>query len=69
MAQDREKDPGVADRKGSFTDSPDQLLPLFSDPDGRGDRRWREVFGHERPKPKATGPFILREVRKSSSGS
>ncbi len=31
-------------RGGRFTDV-DSLLPLFTDPDARGTRRWREAFG------------------------
>jgi hypothetical protein len=44
------------------------LLPLFNDPDGRGSRRWREMFGLERPLPRRhRGAFIVREALRSSS--
>ena len=32
---------------GNFSDDTEQLLALFTDPDARGSRRWREVFGLE----------------------
>jgi hypothetical protein len=35
----------------SFTDVAEWLLPLFSALHGRDSRRWREVFGLERPAP------------------
>ena len=38
--------PGGDERGGSFGDS-ERLLPLFSDPDARGARRWREMFDPE----------------------
>jgi hypothetical protein len=52
----------------SFTDVAEWLLPLFSEPGGRGSRRWREVFGLERPAPvkKAYPPFKIC-VRRSST--
>ena len=31
--------------RGNFVGSSDMMLALFSDPDARGSRRWREVFG------------------------
>jgi hypothetical protein len=52
--------------KGSFADSHNGLLPLFDDPDGRGQRRWPEVFGIER-REKKVGPFNALEARRSSS--
>ena len=65
MADDNCHDRTVG--KGSFTDAPELLLTLFSDPDARGSRRWREVFGQERRQLKRGGPFIAREEPKSSS--
>ena len=57
-------------KKGSFADSHNGLLPLFSGPDGQGERRWREVFGYEPRKVARKGePFIAREARRSSSDS
>jgi hypothetical protein len=58
-------------KKGSFANAHNGLLPLFDDPDGRGGRRWREVFGYERrpEKPKGGKSFIAREAPKSSSDS
>ena len=62
----------VGTESGRFTDVTDSLLPLFSDPDGRGSRRWREMFGLERPTP-ITPPrregltFSVRVRRQSSS--
>lgn len=57
-------------KKGSFADSHDELLPLFFNPDGRGERRWREVFGLEPGKiEEKPRPFNVLEVRRSSSGS
>ena len=57
--------------KGSFADRREELLLRFPDPDGRGERSWRETFGYERRPEKAKGgkPFIAREARKSSSDS
>ena len=52
----RESD--LSRRNGSFTDAPDLLLPLFADPDGRGGKRWREVFGMECRRPRFGGPFV-----------
>ncbi len=53
---------------GRFTDITDTLLPLFTDPDARGGRSWREVFGLERPLPRARGgAFIVREAVLASS--
>ena len=56
---------------GRFTDVTDTLLPLFSDPDGRGGRRWEQVFGlAPAEQPKGDGPFFsVRVRRRSSSGS
>ncbi len=31
--------------RGTFAWGGDMMLALFSDPDARGSRRWREVFG------------------------
>ena len=56
-------------RGGHFTDVTDALLPLFTDPDGRGSRRWREMFGLERPvQRKQHGAFISRGALRLSSG-
>jgi hypothetical protein len=55
-------------KKGSFADSRNGLLPLFSDPNGRVERRWPEVFGHERRKTEEKArPFNALEARRSSS--
>ena len=56
---------------GRFTDITDSLLPLFADPDARAARRWRELFGYERPAaPKRGGiRFTVSVRRRSSSGS
>ncbi len=58
-------------KKGNFADSRNGLLSLFSDPDGRGERSWRETFGYERRpvKPRGDQPFIARAAPKSSSDS
>ena len=32
---------------GNFRAANDELLTLFSDPDARGGRSWRETFGYE----------------------
>jgi hypothetical protein len=58
-------------RKGNFAESRNGLLSLFSDPDGRGERSWRETFGYERRpvKPEGGQPFIAREAPISSSDS
>lgn len=51
------------DRVGRFTGVTNTLLPLFADPDGRGSRRWREIFGLERPLPRGCrGAFIVFEA-------
>jgi hypothetical protein len=58
------------DRVGHFTDVTDTLSPLYADPDGRGSRRWREIFGFERPLPRGSrGAFIVSEALRSSSDS
>lgn len=58
-------------KKGSFAEQRNGLLSLFTDPDGRGERSWRESFGYERrpEKPKRGQPFIARGSPQSSSGS
>ena len=58
-------------KKGNFTESRSGLLSLFDDPDGRGERNWRQTFGYDRrpEKPGRGRPFIAREAQKSSSGS
>jgi hypothetical protein len=58
-------------KKGNFADSRNGLLTLFADPDGRGERSWRETFGYERraEKPRRGQPFIARELPRSSSDS
>ena len=58
-------------KKGNFADQRNGLLSLFNDPEGRGERNWRESFGYERrpEKPKGGKPFIAREAPKSSSDS
>ena len=58
-----------AGRVGHFTDVTDTLLPLFNDLDGRGSRRWREMFGLERPLPRRIAARLsCREALRSSSG-
>ena len=53
---------------GNFTDVTESLLPLFHDPDGRGTRRWREMFGlqttSQRPR---IGPYVSVRVGRQSS--
>ncbi len=58
-------------KKGNFADSRNRLLSLFADPDGRGERSWRQTFGQEREiiEPNRGKPFIAREVRRLSSDS
>ena len=60
-----------AGQKGNFAECRNGLLSHFDGPDGRGRRRWREIFGYERRPDEAKGgkPFIAREERKSSSDS
>jgi hypothetical protein len=54
---------------GSFTDLTDRLLPLFFDRDGRGCRRWEEVFGTLHPDPARRGTcFTVRIGRRSPKG-
>lgn len=69
MSQNKDLEEDRAGR-GRFTDVTDSLLPLFSDPDMRGGRRWRETFGFEpvqpRPEPRE-GAFIVYVRRQSSS--
>ena len=57
-------------KKGNFANQRDGLLTLFTDPDGRAERSWRETFGYERrpEKPKRGQPFIARGLPRSSSG-
>ncbi len=40
-------------RSGKFTDVKESLLPLFDE--GGSSRRWREMFGLERPRPRSRG--------------
>lgn len=58
-------------KKGNFADPRNGLLSLFTDPDERGTRSWRESFGYERRsvKPEGGQPFIAREARKLSPDS
>ena len=55
---------------GNFREANDELLSLFSDPDGRGLRSWRETFGYEcaprRPRPKLL-PITVHATPKPSS--
>lgn len=49
---------------GRFIDVDDVLLSLFADPDSRGDRRWREVFGHARRSPfRVKSSFLATAMR------
>ncbi len=66
MAGTRTKSRG-RDTKGKFTDAPDLLPSLFADPDCRGSRRWREVFGHRRPEPPSGGGWLFRDRLKDNS--
>ena len=56
--------------RGNFHAANDELLTLFSDPDARGTRSWRETFGYEcaprRPARKLL-PINVRATPKSSS--
>lgn len=56
--------------RGNFRAANDELLSLFSDPDARGSRSWRETFGYQcaprRPVPKLL-PINVRATPKSSS--
>ena len=56
-------------RTGNFVDQRNGLLSLFADPEGRGERSWRETFGYERrpEKPRGGQPFIARGSPRSSS--
>jgi len=40
----------IARGGGNFTEVEESLLPLFDE--GGGNRRWREIFGLERPRPR-----------------
>jgi len=57
---------------GNFGAANDELLSLFSDPDARGSRSWRETFGYEcaprRPARKLL-PITACAMPKSSSDS
>jgi hypothetical protein len=56
--------------KGNFADQRNGLLSLFTEPDERSERSWREVFGYEhRSVVKKSEPFIARAKPKSSSDS
>ena len=53
---------------GNFTDVTNSLLPLFCDPDGRGTRRWREMFGLQTTsQPGRAGPYVSVRVGRQSS--
>ena len=39
------------DTDGNFTDATDALPSLFADPDGRGARRWSQMFDKARCEP------------------
>lgn len=57
---------------GNFRGANDELLTLYSDPDARGSRRWREVFGFEPTERASTPraaplPINVRAVLQSSS--
>jgi hypothetical protein len=54
-------------KKGSFADTHNGLLPLFSDPKGPGQQRWLELFGHKPRKVEKARPFNALEARRSSS--
>jgi len=60
MAGTRTKSRGRSG-KGKFTDVPDLLPSLFADPDGRGSRRWQEVFGKPAPDRRSDGGWLLAE--------
>ncbi|MCJ7421806.1 hypothetical protein [Sphingomicrobium astaxanthinifaciens] len=38
------RDPGAEEQPGSFTEESTVLRTLFDDPDGRGPRKWRDIF-------------------------
>ena len=58
-------DPGSP---GNFTDVTESLLPLFCDPDARGQRRWREMFGLETSSQRGrVGPYVSVRVGRISS--
>jgi hypothetical protein len=68
MAETRTKSRGQS-RKGKFTDAPDLLPSLFADPDGRGSRRWHEVFGRRPSSEKHEGGWLLaKKAAPPSSG-
>jgi len=52
----------IAQGGGNFTEVKDSLLPLFDE--RGGSRRWREIFGLERPRPcRSDTSFTGRAVR------
>jgi len=52
----------IAQGGGNFTEVEESLLPLFDE--RGGSRRWREIFGLERPRPRrGDKSFTDREVR------
>ncbi len=55
--------------RGRFVDIGDMAMPLFSDPDGRATRRWREMFGLQCPTHLKRGglTFTVRVRWQSSS--
>lgn len=60
MARNSRSQPSLGE--GRFT-NPDGLLTLFADPDGRGDRRWKEMFGFEpRKPPRRERSFIASDL-------
>jgi hypothetical protein len=71
MPKTKARAAGKGRKKGNFADQRNGLLKLFTDPDARGERSWRESFGYERRPEKRKGgePFIAREARRSSSDS
>ena len=51
-------------RTGKFTDVDESLLPLFSHPGERDEKRWRLLFGLEQAPPLKRGAaFIARDLR------
>ena len=64
MAETRTKSRGRSG-KGKFTDAPELLPSLFADPDGRGSRRWHEVFGRRPSNQRREGGWLLAKKEES----
>lgn len=52
---------------GNFRDASDELLALFTDPDARGGRSWRETFGYEPAPPSRAEVGAAQRARKAES--